>query len=199
VNPLPPANPPSQKKYRLGEFVREITVVPPFPSRRGGLTSTPLFGDRGYPPVTPLLGAGSLQPPCPYPETGGIHPLLPSLGAGSLQPPLSLSGDRGYPPITPLFGGGLPSTPLSLSGDRGYPPVTPFLWAGFLQPPCPNPETGGIHLAVSKFADVFITGWTLTPDQGGLTSWPPQFQEPRLPLPEFLVFSDSEARIHTQV
>jgi hypothetical protein len=42
-------------------------------------------------------------------------------------------------------------------------------------------------------------GWKLTPDQGGLTSWPPQFQEPRLPLPKFLVSSDSEARIHTQV
>jgi hypothetical protein len=71
------------------------------------------------------------------------------------------------------LGGGLPSIPLS--GDRGCPPVTPLLGAGSLQ------RTGGIHPAVSKFADFFITGWKLMPDQGGLTSWPPQFQEPRLP------------------
>jgi hypothetical protein len=198
VNPLPPANPPSQKKYRLGEFVREITVVPPFPSRRGGLTSTLLSVDRGIHPLLPSWGWAPFNPPVPI-QRQGVSTRYSPLGGGLTSTPLSLSGDRGYPPVTPLFGGGLPSTPLSLSGDRGYPPVTPLLGAGSLQHPHPYPETGGIHQAVSKFADVFITGWKLTSDQGGLTNWPPQFQEPRLPFPEFLIFFDSEARIHTQV
>jgi hypothetical protein len=58
--PLTPPNPPSQKKRRMGGFDREITLAPFFPSCRGGMSSIPLSGDRGYPPVTPLEGAGSL-------------------------------------------------------------------------------------------------------------------------------------------
>jgi hypothetical protein len=161
---------------------------PPVPIRRQGVSTR----------YSPLWGRAPFNPPVPI-QRQGVSTRYSPLGGGLTSTLLSLSGDRGYPPVTPLFGGGLPSTPLSLSGDRGYPPVTPLLGAGSLQHPHPYPETGGIHQAVSKFADVFITGWKLTSDQGGLTNWPPQFQEPRLPFPEFLIFFDSEARIHTQV